>query len=667
MSEKARILCIDDEEMIRQTIADYLSDSGFEILEAENGLIGLEKFQEETPDLILVDLRMPEFDGLDLLAKINEISPETPVIVVSGTGVLEDAVEALRRGAWNYLTKPIEDLAILEHAVEKALERARLIRENKQYQEYLEQEVKKRTAELHKAHNQLKEQNAFLEALIESIPNPIFYKNVKGEYLGCNKGFCQMLGVGREKIIGSKADDFMPKEHVEVFKDTDRSIFESQNIQTYEYSLIFPDGVLHHLFTNKALFRDMKGEPAGVVGIISDITDLKRSEEEKILLEDQLRHSQKMEAVGTLAGGIAHDFNNILQVISGYMQLLLMKKGKGDPDRKYLAKIDQATERATDLVRHLLTFSRKSEVHFQETELNPLIENTIQLLERTIPRMIDIEIRLVPDLFPIQAAPNQIEQILLNLAGNAFDVMPNGGRLVFETENMPFDKVYKNKYLELDLGDYVLLKVSDTGTGMDDDTVRHIFEPFFTTKEIGKGTGLGLATVYGIVKSHRGRIGCYSEPGTGTTFKIYLPAQNRKFEPIEFETYTESEIQGGNENILIVDDEEFILDIAEKFLINHGYSVKRAGSGEECFDIYSQEVNNIDLVILDLGMPGMGGEKCLAELLKADPKARVVVASGYAAHKMAENPHEHGAIGFICKPYYMDDLLRKIRSILDQE
>jgi len=667
---KARILCIDDEEMIRQTMGDYLTDSGFEIIEAANGREGLEIFQQENPDLILVDLRMPEIDGLDVLAAVTQKSPETPIIVVSGTGVLEDAIEALRRGAWDYITKPVEDMAILEISVVNALKHAQLLRENRQYQENLEHEVKKRTAELHDAHEKLKEQHVFLRTLIESIPNPIFYKNVKGEYMGCNQSFCRILGVTEKAVIGKKADDFLPENLVPLFKETDQFIFERHNVQTYEYSLRFPDGTLHNLFTTKAPFINLKGEIAGIVGVISDITNLRQAEEEKTLLEDQLRHSQKMEAVGTLAGGVAHDFNNIFQAMSGYIQLLLMKKDKDDPDRKYLTKIDQSTIRATELVRRLLTFSRKSETRFQPVNLNLVVANTIHLLEQTIPRMIQIEMHPASDLPGIYADPSQIEQVIINIAANAFDAMPEGGRLVFETESIPFKEGYSDKYLELKPGNYVLLKISDTGHGMDEEVQKHIFEPFFTTKEVGKGTGLGLATVYGIVKSHNGRIACYSEPGLGTTFKIYLPVQNNKTaKNSNSEKDKEKAVQavGGKETLLAVDDEDTILDMAQEMLEEHGYTVIKARTGEEAIEVYRGKAESVDLIILDLGMPGMGGEKSLKELLKINPKAKVIVASGYSAHKMATHPRKYGAADFISKPYHMNILLQKIRDVLDSK
>ncbi len=667
---KVRILCIDDEEMIRQTMGDYLTDSGFEIIEAGNGREGLEIFQRENPDLILVDLRMPEIDGLDVLAAVTEKSPETPIIVVSGTGVLEDAIEALRRGAWDYITKPVEDMAILEIAVKNALKHAQILRENRQYQENLENEVRKRTDELHDTHEKLKEQHVFLQTLIESIPNPIFYKDADGKYMGCNQSFCRMLGVTGKAIIGKKADDFLPENLVSLFKETDQSIFEQHNVQTYEYSLRFPDGTMHHLFTTKAPFTNLKGEIAGIVGVISDITNLRKTEEEKSLLEDQLRHSQKMEAVGTLAGGIAHDFNNILQAMSGYIQLLLMKKDKDDPDRKYLTKIDQSTIRATELVRRLLTFSRKSETRFQPVNLNLVVANTVHFLEQTIPRMIQIKMHPASDLPGIYADPSQIEQIIINIAANAFDAMPEGGTLLFETESISFKDEYRDKYLELKSGNYVLLKISDTGQGMNEEIQKHIFEPFFTTKEIGKGTGLGLATVYGIVKSHNGRIACYSESGLGTTFKIYLPVQHNqraKISDPDTDKENEYKIKNGKETVLTVDDEDTILDMAQEMLEQHGYTVIKARTGEEAVEVYLSKTEAVDLVILDLGMPGMGGEKCLKELLKINSEAKIIVASGYAAHKMAANPRKYGAAEFISKPYHINIMMQKIRDVLDSK
>jgi len=382
--------------------------------------------------------------------------------------------------------------------------------------------------------------------------------------------------------------------------------------------------------------------------------------------ERQLQQARKMEAIGILAGGIAHDFNNILQVINGYTQLLTLEKSETDPDHAKLGEIEKAVEHAAQLVRQLLTFSRKAESRTVALDLNKEIIGVRKILERTLPKMIDINLHLGRGLAPVTADPMQIEQVLLNLGTNAADAMPDGGTLVIETENVTLGDDYLDTHVGACAGEYVLLSVSDTGAGMDKDIVDHIFEPFFTTKEFGKGTGLGLASVYGIVKSYEGYISCYSEVGQGTTFKIYLPAGEPQVMP-EGKTAEDDPPRGGDETILLVDDEESIRTFASAILERFGYRVLTGASGEEALEIIGRTGGKIALVILDLGMPGMGGHRCLQEIRKMDPPAKVLIASGYSLNAQVKKSLEMGAAGYIGKPYRVNVLLRKVREILDEE
>lgn len=384
------------------------------------------------------------------------------------------------------------------------------------------------------------------------------------------------------------------------------------------------------------------------------------------ILESQRRIAQaeKLSAIGTLAGGVAHDFNNLLQAINGYTQLLLLDKDKKDTEYQDLLAIQKAGLRASGLVRQLLLFSRESEMESVVVDLNLEIEQACRILERTIPKMIEIEVHRGKRLRPIMADPIQIEQILLNLGKNASDAMPEGGKLVFETDNVNLDEEQVQTRPGIKPGMYVLLTVSDTGLGMDKESVDKIFEPFYTTKEIGKGTGLGLASVYGIVKSHGGHVTCYSEIDHGTTFRIYLPAVKNTF--IGKKQGAEAApLQGGSETILLVDDEKAIRNLAHKILEKFGYRVLTASSGEEALNIYLNHSNGIDLVIMDIGMPGMGGHKCLQKLLQMDPGAKVIVASGYSFNSQAKKSIDAGAVGYVGKPYQVKDLLQKARSVLD--
>jgi len=399
---------------------------------------------------------------------------------------------------------------------------------------------------------------------------------------------------------------------------------------------------------------------------IQDISERKRAEEERERLVAQLQQSQKMEAIGTLAGGVAHDFNNLLQAINGYTQLLLLAKEANNPDRPSLKEIEKACARAGQLVKQLLLFSRKVEAEPRPLNLNEEVGQAGRMLERTIPKMIEIEIHPERRLWTVQADPVQIEQALLNLGGNAADAMPDGGRLVIETQNVVLDEEYARGHPGASPGNYVLLTVSDTGCGMDQETLEHIFDPFFTTKEFGRGTGLGLASVYGIVKGHGGYIMCCSEPGQGTTFKIFLPGLEQNAGDVSGREL-EDEPEGGTETILLVDDEAPIRDFATHVLGHFGYRIVTASNGREALEIYADQKDRIDLVILDIGMPVMGGYQCLQGLRQANPAGKVLIASGYSINGQAKKALEAGALGFIPKPYQVKDLLARVRRALDQE
>jgi two-component system cell cycle sensor histidine kinase/response regulator CckA len=335
-----------------------------------------------------------------------------------------------------------------------------------------------------------------------------------------------------------------------------------------------------------------------------------------------------------------------------------------DPGHQELLEIQKAVERAAQLIRQLLTFSRKMEGKRRPIDLNQEILEAEKILKRAIPKMITMDLHLGSRLEVVHADPVQIEQILLNIGSNAADAMPNGGRLILETRNVSLDEEFCRSHLGAKPGNYVLLTVEDTGQGMDLETVQHIFEPFFTTKEIGKGTGLGLASVYGIVKSHGGYILCESEVGQGTIFKIYLPAVQEMGAQVGM-VVEEAPLEGGSETILVVDDEASITELAVQILQRHGYQVFAADCGEAALETFQTRKGEIDLVILDLGMPGMGGLNCLRGLIQFDGSARVLIASGYSVNGSVQDCLESGAAGYIGKPYRLKDLLAKVRRVLD--
>jgi PAS domain S-box-containing protein len=418
------------------------------------------------------------------------------------------------------------------------------------------------------------------------------------------------------------------------------------------------------LARGKVTERDPDGKPVRATGTFLDITERKLAEQEQEHLRAQLFQAQKMESIGTLAGGIAHDFNNLLQVIIGYSDMLLFHKNHTDREYEGLVAIRQAGRDGGELAKRILAFSRRLEPDARPVNLNNEIRRVQNMVERTISKMIRVEILLADNLMTVYADPGQMEQILLNLAVNAQHAMPKGGRLTIETANVALDEDYSRTHLDVEPGRYVLLSVSDTGHGMNKGVLEHIFEPFYTTKGPDEGTGLGLAMVFGIVKSHKGHIICYSEPGAGTTFKIYLPAIVQEIE--QDVVVTRQMPAFGSETILLVDDEKSIRKLGEQMLRMAGYTVLTATNGREALDIYFANQDRIALVLLDLIMPEMGGKQCLEELLKINPRLRVVIASGYSVNGPTKDAVETGARGFIRKPYETKDLLGTVRKVLDE-
>ncbi len=504
--------------------------------------------------------------------------------------------------------------------------------------------------------NNLRQSEERFRTAFRTSPDSIAISGLSdGRYVDINDGFTTMMGYDREAVIGRTIEELKIWDDPGSRQALLQGLTARGIVNNMEVRLVARDGAVKTGLLSAGIF-DYRGVPH-VLSVTRDVTALKATER-------QLQQARKMEAIGILAGGVAHDFNNILQVINGYTQLLTLEKSETDPDHAKLREIEKAVAHAAQLVRQLLTFSRKAESKTVSLDLNKEITDVRKILERALPKMIDINLHLGRGLSPVTADPVQIEQMLLNLGTNAADAMPDGGTLVIETENITLNDDYLNTHAGARAGEYVLLSISDTGQGMDKDIVEHIFEPFFTTKEFGKGTGLGLASVYGIVKSYGGYISCYSEVGRGTTFKIYLPAAQKPATPEEKDAVPVPP-RGGTETILLVDDEESIREFASAVLERFGYRVLTGASGEEALAVIAQAGGTIALIILDLGMPGMGGHKCLQEIRKDNPSAKVLIASGYSINGQVKKSLETGAAGYIGKPYQINTLLQKVREILD--
>ena len=519
-----------------------------------------------------------------------------------------------------------------------------------------ETQLKDMIMEVETAKDAMNKSEMHYRHLIENMGDILFTLDLKGIFTFISSQAEVSLGHKPESMVNNDMKGYLAEESRSIFERNLGEQIQGKSISPYKVEFLSSNGQHIPFEINLSPLFNIEGELIGIEGIGRDMSEHER-------LEAELFQAQKMEVVGTLAGGVAHDFNNILQAISGFTEILLFSKTENDPDYKRLTQIEKQVTRASQLVRQLLAFSRRSKSKLQAIDLNKELKKTKEVLIRTLPRMINIEFHLDNELKPIAADPNQIEQIITNLAVNARDAMPDGGKLILKTENVILDG---EKYPEHPAGKYILLSVSDTGVGMDRQTLEHIFEPFYTTKETGKGTGLGLAMVYGIVKNHNGFIRCFSKPERGTSFKIYLPVLETEDRNRDEEERKEEEIIGGDETILLVDDEEAILELGKEILEQYDYTVITAISGEEAIEIISKESTSTpDLVILDLNMPGIGGYKCLQELLKIDSRINVLVASGYSAEFEEKKIRETGARGFISKPYHMKQILKTVREVLD--
>jgi len=504
----------------------------------------------------------------------------------------------------------------------------------------------------------LTKSEALMKAILNGITTNIAFVNKDMEIMWVNKAAADSISQLPSQMIGRKCHELWADPDKPCEECPTAMAFRTRN--SHHLEMVTPDGRVWDE-RGEPVF-DAQGQLIGVVEIAQDITERKKADEERESLRAQLFQAQKMEAVGTLAGGIAHDFNNLLTVVLGFAEVLLLQKDRDHPDHADLQKICHAARNGADLVQRLLTLGRKAEPRPVPMNLNRLVLRVEKLLRRTIPKMIYFQSVLSDEAPEINADPSQMEQVLINLAVNARDAMPNGGSLTVKTDKVLLDDVYCDLHVEARPGEYALLTVTDTGCGMDKETLGHMFEPFFTTKEMGRGTGLGLAMVYGIVNRHNGHITCHSEIGHGTTFKIYLPA-------IPTEQATDDETSGrvlalGRETVLLVDDEQFVRDLGARILTRFGYTVLQAANGKEAIEVFKRERDRISLVILDLIMPEMGGKECLAAILKMNPRMKVIVASGYSTS--ACESAAMGAQGFIDKPFRVKDLLQEVRRVLDK-
>lgn len=592
-------------------------------------------------DIILADFQLPMYDGISALRLAQELRPDVPFIFVSGTMGEDAAIAGLTEGATDYVLK--QKLSRLTPAIKRALHEAEDWRERQRAEGALRK----------------------LSRAVEQSASTIIITDTQGYIEYANPRFTETTGYSLAEVLG---------QHTRILKSGHTSPEEYRRLWETITAGKEWRGEFHNKKKNGELYwesasispiKNAEGVITHFLAVKEDITERKQAEETRAKLEEQLRQAQKMESIGRLAGGVAHDFNNLLTVIQGHISLLQDELPGEDPRLEQLDLIRQASERAAVLTRQLLAFSRQQILAPTRLDLNDLVANLHKMLGRLIGEDITLTTVLQPGLWPVTADPGQLEQVIMNLVINARDAMPTGGKLTIETRNVDLDGSYAQIHLDAPTGPCVMLAVTDTGHGMDEATLARIFEPFFTTKEPGKGTGLGLATVYGIVKQSGGHITVYSEPSQGTTFKIYLPASGTAPQRLA-QPQAQPVIRGGNETILLVEDDEMVRSLVQRALLRQGYTLLEARWGDEALFLVEQQRGQIDLLVTDVVMPKMNGRELFEQLKALHPRMKVLFMSGYTDDTMVRNGLLAAEIEFLSKPFSPDALAAKVREVLDK-
>ena len=516
-----------------------------------------------------------------------------------------------------------------------------------------------------RAEEALRESEERFRQIYDETPIGYHELDTRGRIVRVNRTELEMLGYPVEEMLGQPVWKFVLEEettrHVIMAKIAGDVSFH----ETFERTYRRKDGTTLPVLVKDRVIRDKGGRIIGIRSTVEDITERRRSEEALRKSEEQLRQWQKVEAIGRLAGGIAHDFNNLLMTIKGCSEILLQECDAQDPRREEAEEIQKAAERATSLTRQLLAFGRRQILQPQVLDLKKVVTNMNKMLQRVIGEDIQLLTVLEPKLRPVKVDPGQIEQVIMNLAVNARDAMPRGGRLTIETANIFLDEDYAQRHVSVKPGSYVMLAVSDNGCGMDQETQSHLFEPFFTTKEKGKGTGLGLSTVYGIVKQSGGNIWAYSELGRGTTFKIYLPMVTQAVKEKYARTERRRTSARGAETILLVEDEKAVRMMIRKTLQSKGYTVLEAQHGQEALDICEHYSRPIHLMVTDVVMPQMSGKELAEQLAPNRPEMKILYMSGYPDNSIVQHGVLEPGTEFLQKPFTLNTLEAKVREILD--
>ena len=632
-----RILLLEDDEGDASLVLHTLAAAGLRV-EAEVARTP-DEFREKLPsrvhDVILCDFSIPGWNGLEALRWTRSSGCLTPFIFVSGNMGEDVAVECMKAGATDYVLK--DNLARLPHAVRRAREEDRM------------------RADRDLALTKLGDSEQRFATAFRSSPEGITISTLAdGRYIEANPAFLRMTEYERAEVVGHTTAELgiwvNPAQRLSLLD----KLGGPEPVSGHEAEFRTKSGKVRQVELSAESIQ-LQGTPC-LLAVIRDVTELRS-------LQQQLRQAQKMEAIGRLAGGVAHDFNNLLGVITGYGEMVQQRLPNADPLHLKVEQILKAAGRAASLTRQLLAFSRQQVLQPEVLDLNHIVSDMDKLLRRLIGEDVELGTALHPGLGRVRADPGQIAQIVMNLAVNARDAMPGGGRLTIETTNAELDAAYAVLHPPAKPGPYVMLAMSDTGTGMDAETQSHVFEPFFTTKPVGEGTGLGLSTVYGIVKQSDGYIWVYSEVGVGTTFKIYLPRSDTAAAAPSEERPAPAACT--SETVLLVEDEDALRGLLRETLEGNGYVVLVAHDGAQALQIADAHAGPLHLILTDLIMPGINGRSAAEVIVSTRPAVKVLYISGYSDEAVARSGALSPGSAFLSKPFTPRELLVKVRDLLD--
>jgi hypothetical protein len=634
-------LIVEDSEDDAAMLLEELGRGGFEVVHVrvETAEAMRAALAEHTWDVVLSDYSMPAFSGINALKLLQETGIDIPLIIASGTIGEETAVEALKAGASDFLVK--DRLARLIPAIER---------------ERREAEGRRARRAVEKALSETKDRMQFA---LEAAGVGTWETDLASGRTSWSAVLEQLHGLpvgGFQGTLNALLECVHPDDRQRVRDSIAWSLRDRSNSHL-EYRTIWPDGSTHWISGIWRALYSETGEPIRAAGVGMDITAQKD-------MEEQFRQTQKLESIGGLAAGMAHDFNNLLTVVTGFCELLVARFSGDAAALQDLDEIRRASTSATELTRHLLAFSRRQILAPQVVDLNRIVTESHKMMRRLVEENVQIDLRLAGNLSPINVDPRQIEQVLLNLVINARDAMPAGGVVTIETHDAVVDEPYARVHLDAQPGAYVLLSVSDTGSGMSPDVQAHLFEPFFTTKERGRGTGLGLATVYGIVKQSGGHIWLYSEVGMGTTFKMYFPVASGNEQAAVAPPRRASGTLRGSETVLVVEDEVSLRTLAERILQRYGYAVLLAANGEEAQRVCTDHPGPIHVVLMDVVMPGRSGRAVGDWIAQCRPETKIIYVSGYTDNAIVHHGVLNSGTTFLQKPFTPDSLASKIRDVL---